>query len=102
MTLDASRIGDRPELEIELFDPVPEPVDPLNHQAVIQPPITSVSSLLVRPNEAVRSLMYTVTIVRDSAALMPEAELRRVRLLEALPPGHGCFRGHDETGDRAG
>lgn len=93
VTLDASRIGDRPELEIELFDPVPEPVDPLNHQAVIQPPITSVTSLLVRPNEAVRSLMYTVTIVRDSAALMPEAELRRVRLLEALHQGMDAFVG---------
>ncbi|MET3940089.1 alpha-mannosidase [Paenibacillus sp. PvP094] len=84
VTLDPSKIGVHPELEIELFDPVPEPVDPLNQQAVIQPPITSITSLLVRPNEAVRSLMYTVIIVRDSAILLPESDFRRVRLLEAI------------------
>ena len=84
VTLDPSSIGIHPELEIELFDPVPEPVDPLNQQAVIQPPITAITSRLVRPNEAVRSLMYTVIIVRDSAVLLPESDFRRVRLLEAI------------------
>lgn len=84
VTLDPSKVGANPELEIEMFDPVPEPVDPLNQQAVIQPPITSITSLLVRPNEAVRSLMYTVIIVRDSAVLLPESDFRRVRLLEAI------------------
>ena len=84
VTLDPSKVGNTPELEIEMFDPVPEPVDPLNQQAVIQPPITSITSLMVRPNEAVRSLMYTVIIVRDSAVLLPESDFRRVRLLELV------------------
>ncbi|PYE48226.1 alpha-mannosidase [Paenibacillus barcinonensis] len=84
VTLDPASVGVRPQLEIELFDPVPEPVDPLNQQAVIQPPITSILSLLVRPNEAVRSLMHTVTMVRDAAALLPESDLRQVRLVEAI------------------
>lgn len=91
VTLDPARIGMTPELEIELFDPVPEPVDPLNQQAVIQPPITSIRSLLVRPNAAVQSLMYTVTVIRDSAVLLPEADLRRVRLLEALYAAMDAF-----------
>lgn len=72
------------ELEIELFDPIPEPVDPLNQQAVIQPPITSVRSALVLASRAVQSLMYTAVIVRDSALLLPEQDFRRIRLIEAL------------------
>ncbi|WP_145948231.1 alpha-mannosidase [Paenibacillus sp. Y412MC10] len=84
VTLDPAVIGETPELEIELFDPVPEPVDPLNQQAVINPPITSVTSLLVRPNHAVLSLMYTVTVVRDSLVLLPQEDFRRVRLMEVL------------------
>lgn len=84
VTLDPRVVGPSPELEIELFDPVPEPVDPLNQQAVIQPPITSITSQLVKPNHAVQSLMYTVTIVRDSTALLPQEDFRRVRLMEAL------------------
>lgn len=84
VTLDPAQIGPEPELEIELFDPVPEPVDPLNQQAVINPPITSVASLLVRPNRAVLGLMYTVTIVRDSAVLLPKEDFRAVRMAEAL------------------
>ncbi|WP_436756454.1 hypothetical protein, partial [Streptomyces sp. URMC 124] len=67
------------ELEIELYDPIPEPVDPLNQQAVIQPPITRVSSQLVKVNRPVQSLMYTVTIVRDSLRLLPESDMRRIR-----------------------
>lgn len=84
VTLDLERIGMHPELEIELFDPVPEPVDPLNRQAVIQPPIASIRSELVRPNRAVQSLMYAAIVARDSAVLLPETDFRRVRLLEAL------------------
>lgn len=77
--------GDRPlALEIELFDPIPEPVDPLNRQAVIQPPISAVDSRLVLVNRPVQSLMYAVTVVRDSAVLLPEQDFRRTRLIEAL------------------
>lgn len=102
VTLDPSRIGAQPDLEIELFDPVPEPVDPLNQQAVIQPPITSIHSLLVRPNEPVRSLMYTVTIVRDSAVLLPESDFRRVRLLEAIYRAMDQFVGLTEEAVKQG
>ncbi|MGN7358864.1 alpha-mannosidase [Paenibacillus sp. SAF-054] len=84
VTIDPAIVGETPELEIELFDPVPEPVDPLNRQAVINPPITAVTSLLVRPNHAVLSLMYTATVVRDSMVLLPQEDFRRVRLMEAL------------------
>lgn len=77
--------GNRPlQLEIELFDPIPEPVDPLNRQAVIQPPISSIQSKLVLVNRPVQSLMYTATVIRDSAVLLPEQDMRRTRLIEAL------------------
>lgn len=84
VTLDPSRVGAAPELEIELFDPVPEPVDPLNRQAVIQPPITSVTSLMVRPNHQVRSLLYTVTVINETTLLLSWEDFRRTRLIEAL------------------
>ena len=72
------------ELEIELFDPIPEPVDPLNHQAVIQPPIRRIHSELVLVNTAVQSLLFTIIVVRDSAVLLPQQDMRRIRMLEAL------------------
>jgi alpha-mannosidase len=100
--IDPAKVGMTPELEIELFDPVPEPVDPLNQQAVIQPPITFIRSLLVRPNTAVQSLMYTVTVIRDSAVLLPEADLRRLRLFEALYNAMDTFVNLGEQAVRAG
>ncbi|MFC3799306.1 alpha-mannosidase [Cohnella sp. GCM10012308] len=83
-TLDAARVGTSPELEIELYDPIPEPVDPLNRQAVIQPPITAIRSELVLANAPVQRLMYAATVVRDAAVLLPETDFRKARLLEAL------------------
>lgn len=102
VTLDPRVVGESPELEIELFDPVPEPVDPLNQQAVIQPPITSITSQLVKPNRAVQSLMYTVTIVRDSTALLPQEDFRRVRLMEALHRAMDRFVNMDAAAIREG
>ncbi|AWP28780.1 alpha-mannosidase [Paenibacillus sp. Cedars] len=84
VTLDPKRTGMNMELEIELYDPIPEPVDPLNQQAVIQPPITRVQSLLVNVNVPVQSLMYTATVIRDSVILLPDNDMRRIRLMEAL------------------
>ncbi|MDG0793011.1 alpha-mannosidase [Cohnella ginsengisoli] len=84
VTLDAARVGTSPELAIELYDPIPEPVDPLNRQAVIQPPIAAIRSELVLANEPVQRLLYAATVVRDSAVLLPETDFRRARLLEAL------------------
>ncbi|MNW39107.1 Mannosylglycerate hydrolase [compost metagenome] len=90
------------ELEIELFDPVPEPVDPLNQQAVIQPPITAVQCKLVLVNRSVQSLMYTATIIRDSAVLLPEQDFRRTRLIEALYRAMDEFVGLSKTEVREG
>ncbi|WP_254075388.1 alpha-mannosidase [Paenibacillus tritici] len=84
VSLDPASDGRSPELEIELYDPIPEPDDPLNKQAVIQPPIRSITAALVRVNLPVQSLMYTVTVIRDTALLLPEQDFRRVRILEAL------------------
>lgn len=82
--LEAFPDGKPLELEIELFDPIPEPVDPLNQQAVIQPPIRAIRARLVLVNEPVQSLMYTAVVVRDAAILLPEEDMRRTRMLEAL------------------
>lgn len=92
-TLDLKQVGLEPELEIEMFDIIPEPYDPLNEQATIKPPIRAVRSLIVLPNKPVRSLMYTVTVVRDSLTLLPETDFRRVRLLEALHGAMDAFTG---------
>ncbi|WDZ57409.1 alpha-mannosidase [Paenibacillus polymyxa] len=102
VTLNPELIGSSPELEIELFDPVPEPVDPLNRQAVIQPPISSVTSYLVRPNKPVQSLMYTVTVVSEAAVLLPEGDIRSIRLLKALYEVMDCFANLEEDAIRAG
>ncbi|MGO4375262.1 alpha-mannosidase, partial [Paenibacillus sp. MCAF20] len=90
-------VGDgRLELEIEMYDPIPEPVDPLNQQAVIQPPMTAIRSLLVRVNHPVQSLMYTATVVRDSMLLLPEQDGRRSRLMAALYEAMDAFVSLDE------
>lgn len=89
-------------LEIELYDPIPEPVDPLNQQAVIQPPITRIDSRLVLVNRPVQSLMYTATIVRDTAVLLPEQDFRRTRLIEALYAAMDGFVALDAEAIREG
>ncbi|GGF89978.1 alpha-mannosidase [Paenibacillus albidus] len=95
VTLAGDASGHPLELEIELFDPIPEPVDPLNQQAVIQPPIRAIRSQLVLVNGPVQSLMYTVVVIRDSAVLLPEQDQRRTRMLEALYVAMDEFLGLD-------
>ncbi|WP_054955076.1 alpha-mannosidase [Paenibacillus dakarensis] len=102
VTLDPARMGTTMELEIELFDPIPEPVDPLNQQAVIQPPITSIRSMVVRVNKPVQSLLYTVMIVRDSMVLLPEEDFRRTRLMQALYRAMDRFVAMNEAAIRIG
>lgn len=82
--LPASRVGSRPSLEIELYDPIPEPEDPLNHQAVIKPPVTGVHTALVRVNRPVQSLFFTAKAALEAARLLPEQDLRRIRTHAAL------------------
>ncbi|MEK3682575.1 alpha-mannosidase [Paenibacillus sp. FSL R10-2736] len=76
--------GEVLQLDIELYDPVPEPEDPLNAQAVIKPPLTGIEITLVRVNPQVYSLLHTVKIVHESALLLPEGDMRRIRSLNAL------------------
>ncbi|AIQ43762.1 alpha-mannosidase [Paenibacillus sp. FSL R5-0912] len=76
--------GGELQLEIELYDPVPEPEDPLNRQAVIKPPLTEIEITLVRVNPSVFSLLHTVKIVHEAALLLPEGDMRRIRSLKAL------------------
>jgi alpha-mannosidase len=76
--------GEQLQLDIELYDPVPEPEDPLNRQAVIKPPLTGAQIMLVRVNTAVYSLLHTVKIVHEAALLLPEGDMRRIRCLKAL------------------
>lgn len=102
VTLDAARIGTTPELEIELYDPIPEPVDPLNRQATIHPPITSIRSELVLANAPVQRLLYAATIVRDAAVLLPDTDFRKARLLEALLRAMDAYVSLSEGDIRAG
>jgi alpha-mannosidase len=90
------------ELEIELYDPIPEPVDPLNHQAVIQPPIRHIHSELVLVNRAVQSLQYTIIVVRDSAVLLPQHDMRRARMIEALYQAMDSWMGLTDAEIEAG
>jgi alpha-mannosidase len=82
--LPPERVGNMPLLEIELYDPIPEPHDPLNRQAVIQPPIGGVRAALVRVNKPLQSLMYSVTVLSEALEPMSEQELRRTRLIRAI------------------
>ncbi|SET10712.1 alpha-mannosidase [Paenibacillus sp. NFR01] len=84
VSLNPEEVGWEPQLEIELYDAIPEPDDPLNKQAVIQPPVRAVSALLVQVNPQVQSLMHTVIVIRDAARLLPDSDFRRTRLTEAL------------------
>lgn len=102
VTLDPKRTGTTMDLEIELFDPIPEPVDPLNQQAVIKPPITSIRSKLVSVNMPIQSLMHTVTVIRDAMVLLPQQDFRRVRLMEALYRAMDRFVSMDDTAIHSG
>ncbi|WP_341348513.1 alpha-mannosidase [Paenibacillus sp. FSL H3-0469] len=82
--LPSGRAGECLTLDIELYDPVPEPEDPLNRQAVIKPPLTGIEIKLVRVNRPVYSLLHTVRIVHEAALLLPEGDMRRLRSLKAL------------------
>lgn len=82
--LPLDQCGRQLTLDIELYDPIPEPVDPLNHQAVIQPPISGIKSRLVRVNRAVRSLRLTTNVANMAAGLLPEQDMRRIHTEQAL------------------
>ncbi|MGO4734338.1 alpha-mannosidase [Paenibacillus sp. 2KB_22] len=82
--LPRSRVGNTPQLEIELYDPIPEPHDPLNRQAVIQPPIQGIRTALVHINQPLQSLMYSVTVLAESLRAYNEKEPKRMALVQAI------------------
>ncbi|TLS54284.1 alpha-mannosidase [Paenibacillus antri] len=82
--LPPERVGSSPKLEIELYDPIPEPHDPLNRQAVIQPPIRGVRAALVRVNAPLRSLKYSVAVLAEALRAQPEQDLTRGRLVRVI------------------
>lgn len=82
--LPRSRTGMNPVLEVELYDPIPEPRDPLNRQATINPPIRGIRAALVHVNRPLQSLMYSVKVLAESLRELPEADLKRGRLIQAV------------------
>lgn len=79
-----SEIGSEPLLEIELYDPIPEPVDPLNAQSTIHPPVHSLHIQLVRVNKPLQSLLYSVMVAYDAMLQLPELDLNRMKMMKAL------------------
>ncbi|MBB3109679.1 alpha-mannosidase [Paenibacillus phyllosphaerae] len=77
-------VGSEPLLEIELYDPIPEPVDPLNAQSTINPPVTHIRLRLVQVNAPLQSLLYSVQAAYESMLLLPEQDMNRLKLTEYL------------------
>ncbi|WP_088549374.1 alpha-mannosidase [Paenibacillus aquistagni] len=82
--LHIDQVGWEPELRIELFDPIPEPIDPLNNQQVRQAPIQHIACELVHVNKPVESLLFTASVLRDTMRLLQEDSLERARIHSAL------------------
>ncbi|ASA24209.1 alpha-mannosidase [Paenibacillus donghaensis] len=82
--LPAGSAGKSLTLDIELYDPVPEPEDPLNRQANIQAPVQGISLSLAGVNQPVYSLLHTVKIAHEAAVLLPVDDMRRLRMELAL------------------
>ncbi|WP_168118739.1 alpha-mannosidase [Paenibacillus sp. HB172176] len=72
------------QLDIELFDPFPEPVDALNNQAGVRPSMQSAEFALALINRPVYSLLHSAKMVLEAIVLLPETDMRRIRLERAL------------------
>ncbi|TKJ93377.1 alpha-mannosidase [Paenibacillus sp. CFBP13512] len=72
------------QLDIELYDPIPEPHDPLNGQPEYVAPLSRYNASLVSINGGLRSLMYSVRVLLHSMRRLPENELRRIAIQKAL------------------
>ncbi|WP_211749760.1 glycoside hydrolase family 38 C-terminal domain-containing protein [Paenibacillus sp. Marseille-Q4541] len=79
-----AEIGTQPLIEIELYDPIPEPHDPLNGQATIAPPIPYIRLKLVLVDEPIQQLLFSARVASQSAFQLPEEDARRVRIVAAL------------------
>ncbi|WP_342774078.1 hypothetical protein [Paenibacillus oralis] len=82
--LPAAAPGQRLRIDIELYDPIPEPKDPLNRQAVIRPSVTGAALSLVWVNRPVYALLHTVKTIFEAARLLPPQDMRQIRLIRAL------------------
>ncbi len=82
--LRADHIGQPLHIEIELYDPIPEPHDPLNGQPEFVAPLTGFTASIVRINSGLRSLMNSIRLLVDAAKHLPEGELRRHEIRHAL------------------
>ncbi|MEH7009835.1 alpha-mannosidase [Neobacillus niacini] len=75
-------------LKIELFNPAAQSVDELNYQnepaEFDPPPLTLLKGSLDLPNRAVQSLLVTVKCYYDAARLLPEGNLEKSKIIEAL------------------
>ncbi|WP_148629738.1 alpha-mannosidase [Bacillus sp. E214] len=85
---DKARGKEKINIKIELFNPVPQAVDELNHQnepAEYDPPsLYLINGCLELPNPAIKSLLTTVTCYFETAKLLPEDDLIRGKIFEAL------------------
>lgn len=76
--------GMNPVVEIEMFDPISEPKDPLNRQATLREPIRAIRSRLARGSRPLQSLVHSLTVARDTALLQPDRNMVGIGLREAL------------------
>ncbi|WP_458119827.1 alpha-mannosidase [Paenibacillus sp. Z6-24] len=76
--------GQTIQLGIELYDPIPEPHDPLNGQPEKVMPLTGFTASLVSVNAGLRSLGCSLRLLLDAVRRLPEGEMRRMRIQEAL------------------
>lgn len=99
-------VGLTPLLEIELYDPIPEPFDPLNNQETKAQPITQYDITLVRVNKPVQSLLRSVQAVYETMRLLPEGTTDPARqqmldlLYDAMREGESLTEAEWLSGER--
>ena len=76
------------QVTIELYNPIAQSVDALNHQnepAEYDPaPLQLLENELVLVNQPLQQLLYTVKVYYEAAALLPEGDLNRSDIVRAL------------------
>jgi len=76
------------QVSIELYNPIAQSIDALNHQnapAEYDPaPLQLLESALVRVNVPLQRLLFTVKVYAEAAALLPEGNLNRSDIASAL------------------
>ncbi|MFS0726147.1 alpha-mannosidase [Paenibacillus sp. 1P07SE] len=84
------------QVSIELYNPIAQSIDALNHQnepAEYDPaPLQLLASELVRVNQPLQRLLYTVKVYGEAAELLPEGDLNRSDILHALQRTESGYR----------